>query len=184
MFNFIPDERKLESSIPYLEDCQVSDGWGGQTTTKKAADLIAEITAALYRLGAETTAVIRGKYADRIGMQIRFNITDLTGQILSGRLDICALPIKPKNRIRYRTGSMQSDDKRNEQSLCMALFNVRNSLQALWRLQFLTPGYSALMPWMLTDNDQTIGQVWMNRQSLPAPADNPNSFEKINSQEV
>lgn len=42
----------------------------------------------------------------------------------------------------------------------MLLYMVREALNGMWFMQQFSPGYSALMPFMLVDGKRTIGQVW------------------------
>lgn len=51
----------------------------------------------------------------------------------------------------------------------MALYMLRQGLSGLWFLQQLSPGYAALMPWMLTsgkNGEKTITQLWSESQSF------------------
>ena len=42
----------------------------------------------------------------------------------------------------------------------MALYMVKQALDGVWFLQQLSPGYAALMPWMIGKDNKTISQLW------------------------
>jgi hypothetical protein len=156
--SFIPDQSKKATDVPYYDDVTSSDGWQGQSTTKSVESLKAEVTSALGRLGGLVIGFQRGSFQEgnkiREGFQVRYLIEGIDGKMVPGRLDIAALPVKDDYRMR------RSMVIRKDKSLRMALYMLRMSLDGLWFLQQLSPGYAALMPWMLADGDKTISQLW------------------------
>jgi hypothetical protein len=64
-------------------------------------------------------------------------------------------------------------EKNREQSLRMSLYMLHIALAGTWFLQQLSPGYAALMPWMLVDGNKTISQAWgesaIMQNLLPPP---------------
>ena len=166
---FVPQQPKQSViDVTYFEDVKSADGWKGQTTTKGIDRLTSEITESVTRLGGIVTGIQRGTFKmqnqDREGFRLNYAIKANDGSFIPGQLDIAALPVKNKR-----------DDKKKEKSLRMALFMLRDALDGTWFLQQLSPGYSALMPWMLTDNGQTISERWAESQimnKLLPPGDN------------
>jgi hypothetical protein len=77
-----------------------------------------------------------------------------------GRLDIAVLPVKREGRL------SRSLDSRRDKALKMALYMLRMAFDGQWYLQQLSPGYNALMPWMLADNNKTMAQIWTERVAL------------------
>ena len=105
---------------------------------------------------------------ERQGFQIRYTI-ETNEKLIPGRMDIAALPNKPRNR-NYRQPRISYE----ERSLRMSLYMFRNAIDGLWFLQQLSPGYAALMPFMLGDENRTISQIWNESSNLKAimpPAD-------------
>ena len=156
--NFIPDQPKNNQEVPYFEDATSDAGWQGQATTKSIETLKSEIVQAVSRLGGLVVGFQRGKFETgkytREGFRVHYSIEAANGRMVAGMIDIAALPIKKS--VSYRS----SIEKRQEQSLKMALYMFRDAMNGLWFLQQLSPGYSALMPWMLTEGGKTISQLW------------------------
>jgi len=82
------------------------------------------------------------------------------GKSVSGRIDIAALPV------RISGGTMKTLEKRKSQSMKMALYMLRMALDGMWFLEQLSPGYAALLPWMLVDKNETFGQKWTNTMNF------------------
>ena len=63
-------------------------------------------------------------------------------------------------------------ESNKNKSLAMALYNVREALKAMRILQVLSPGYAALVPWMLVaETGKTIGEMWgIGNKQLMAPS--------------
>ncbi|MFA5714419.1 MAG: hypothetical protein WC998_01590 [Candidatus Paceibacterota bacterium] len=157
--NFIPEQSKKASDVPYFENVTASDGWQGQSTTKSIETLKSEIVQAISRLGGTVQSFQRGKFqigkTEREGFQVSYFIETSTGKLFNGRVDIAALPNK------YDPRSRSNIEKRREQSLKMALFMFRNAMDGLWFLQQLSPGYAGLIPWMLQEgSEKTFTQLW------------------------
>ena len=171
---FIPDDLDQQSDVPFLEEARADDGWKGQSTSKSIEQLRAEISAEIGRLGGTMTRFMRGEYEiqgqTRPGALIEYSIISLEGQGFQGRIDVAGLPFEESTG---RQDSARTNRKRRDKSLQMALFNVREGLQGARILQTLSPGYAALIPWLLTDSGQTFGQLWregLGIAALPAPA--------------
>jgi hypothetical protein len=157
--NFIPEKNKdAVQSVPYFEDVKASDGWQGQTTGKSLERLKSEILDAVTRLGGKVTGFVKGTFIvgslKREGFQVHYFIEAADGKVTDGRIDVAALPVKDDWRIK------KSVKTRQEQSLKMALYMLRDALNGTWFLQQLSPGYAALIPWMLVDGKRTITQAW------------------------
>jgi hypothetical protein len=148
--NFIPEQPKESNQVPYFEDVTKEAGWQGQTTGKSIQTLQSEITQAINRLGALVISFQRGVFeseVDRDGFRVHYTIAASDGRQVPGRIDIAALPI------RY--------ESHREKSLKMALYMFRQSMAGTWFLQQLSPGYSALVPFMLgKGTDKTLSQMW------------------------
>lgn len=161
---FIPETPKQSTiNIPYYDDVKVEDGWQGHTTSKSIATLKLEITLCLSRLGGTVLSFQQGQYVigdkKRDGFQIHYTI-EVNGLLHRGQLDIAALPVRDEYRLQ------RTLQKRKENSLKMALYMVRKALEGTWFLQKLSPGYAPLMPWMLTNKNKTITQVWSEQVFL------------------
>jgi hypothetical protein len=159
---FQPDKSQRSiTEAPFFEDISTQSGWEGMTTQKSFEKLTGEIREALGFLGAEVTSMMRGKFGTRQGYRISFIIVSADGTERKGQIDVAALPCKPI--VRNRRGGWGNIEKRQEQSLKAALFNIRDILEGMYRLTFLQPGYAPLMPWTLTAEGKTITQIWNER---------------------
>jgi hypothetical protein len=161
--SFIPEQQKEASNVPYFDDVTSEGGWKGQTTTKSLDTLKNEIVLSVSRLGGLVISFQRGKFEElhREGFRLRYNIENLDGTVMPGRIDIAALPVRPTPSSTY--------NRRVEQALKMSLFMLRDAFDGLWFLQQLSPGYAALMPFMLNGNNQkTITEMWSETASLHA----------------
>lgn len=168
MFSFEPEKKKAVS-VPYYEDVSREEGWQGYTTTKSIKTLQAEIGDAIGRLGGIVSGFQRGTFhienQQREGFQVHYSIQNPNGQVVPGRLDIAALPVRDK-----------WNEQKKDKSLRMALYMLRNALDGMWFMQQLSPGYAALMPWMVTEGGKTVSQLWsespiMSRLLPPGDSD-------------
>ena len=152
MFTFQPEEPKA-AIVPYYEDAKEKDGWQGQATTKTVNKLQDEISQAINRLGGIVSGFQRGTFQiekqTREGFQIHYHLKAPNGQLVPGRLDVAALPVRDGWNV-----------TKKDKSLRMALYMVREGLQGMWLMQQLSPGYAALMPFMLADENKTVSQMW------------------------
>ena len=173
---FIPDEHGQDYDVPFFDEVSSKDGWKGQSTDKSIETLRAEISAEIGRMHGTMTGWMRGEYemdggAIRPGVEIKYQVVTGEGQAFEGRIAITALPYEVSE------GRMDSDRinrKRAEKSLRMGLFNVRDALQSSRIMETLSPGYAALMPWLLVGgNDKTVSELWaeqgMGQRALPVP---------------
>lgn len=162
--NFIPDKPPETEPAPYLEDVRESDGWEGHTTKKSIDSLLSEVTQALTRLGALMTGMISGTFQDekarkRPGYVISYIYKTPDGRQMDGRIEVSGLPL------RSNTPAKELQSRR------MALYMLRESLNGSRYLQMLSPGYMALMPFMLADTGQTFSQKFQNTLLLAQPED-------------
>lgn len=152
MFNFIP-ENTSAVRVPFFEDVSRDEGWQGYSTTKSLKKLQAEIGDAIGRLGGIVSAFQRGAFLiddqTREGFRVHYTISNPNMRVIAGRIDVAALPVRNKR-----------DEIKKDKSLRMALYMLRNALDGAWFMQQLSPGYAALMPWMLADGDRTVSQLW------------------------
>lgn len=152
MFDFIPETQKA-AKVPYFEDVSRDEGWQGYSTTKNSKKLQSEIGDAIGRLGGIVSVFQRGAFVidglTREGFRVHYSIQNPNMRLVSGRIDVAALPVRNKR-----------DEIKKDKSLRMALFMLRNALDGMWFMQQLSPGYAALMPWMLADGDKTVSQLW------------------------
>lgn len=178
---FIPDTPKEAKHVPYYEDTlgAKESGWQGQTTGKSVSTLKSEVTVSISRLGAMVQTFQRGTFesdqGNRDGFQIKYSVETPDGRQLYGRIDIAALPIDPN--LSWRADK----DKHRDASLRMALYMLRMALDGTWFLQQLSPGYAALVPFMLGPNGKTISELWtdgpMSRLLPPGNTEDFNTVE-------
>jgi hypothetical protein len=156
--NFIPEQSNDKQEVPYFEDANKEGGWQGQTTSKSIQTLQSEVTQSISRLGGLVISFQKGTFpgeVNRDGFRIHYAITTVGGHQIPGRIDIAALPV------------YTDTPKRRDASLRMALYMLRVALDGTWFLQQLSPGYSALVPFMLTGKEnKTISQLWSESTSL------------------
>lgn len=172
---FIPDKQQAVTDVPYYEDVAADAGWKGHSTSKSLETLKSEVTQSVAKIGGMVVGFQQGTYhigeQNRPGMMIHYTIEVATGRLVPGRIDLAALPIRPVTRGGNREERLR---KNTERTVKMALFNLRDALQAQWILQSLSPGYAPLMPWMLAKDDKTVSQLWSEssvfKQLLP-PSD-------------
>lgn len=148
--NFIPEQPKEAQSVPYFEDATSADGWQGQSTTKSVKALQSEIREAISYLGGEIISFQSGRFdeIDREGFLIRYVMVSPDGRELPGRINIAALPLRAFS------------PRKHDQTLRMALYMVHLALKGVWFLQQLSPGFSALVPFMMGPGNKTISELW------------------------
>ena len=156
--DFIPEQSKKSMDVPFFEDATADLGWQGQATAKSIETLQSEIEDAVNFLGGRVMRFQRGTFqagkVSRDGFRVHYVVEAADGRVVAGRIDVAALPNKDDWSLR------KTIDKRKEQSLKMALYMLRVAIKGTWFLQQLSPGYSALMPWMLAAGDKTVSQLW------------------------
>ena len=179
MNNFIPETPKEARDVPYFDDVSKDAGWQGHTTSKSVETLKSEIMSAIRRLGGLVTGFQKGCFGigdrNRDGFRLNYVIEAPNGNMFPGRIDIAALPVKDDYK------HQRSYETRREQSLKMALYMLKTALDGTWFLQQLSPGYSALMPWMIGKDEKTISQLWGESaimKNLLPPSNN--EFEQTN----
>jgi hypothetical protein len=158
--NFIPKQAEKAVIVPYFEDANRDEGWQGYSTTKSIERLKSEIVESMTRLGAMVSGWQVGTFQmdkqKRDGYQIHYSIQTPSGNFVPGRLDIAALPVRSPY-----------DDSKKDKSLRMALYMLRISLDGMWFMQQLSPGYAPLMPWMIANKEgKTISQLWAESPAM------------------
>jgi hypothetical protein len=157
--NFIPEQPKDKASdVPYFDNATEKAGWQGQATGKSIETLKNESSDAIKRLGGMVTGFQQGTFIvgkqKREGFRVHYIIESPDGSMTRGRIDIAALPVKEDYRLQRTLKA------RREQSLKMSLYMLRIALNGTWFLQQLSPGYAALLPWMIADGEKTVTQIW------------------------
>ena len=175
--DFIPEQPKEEKEVPYFEETTSVGGWAGHTTKKTEKRLKSEITEAITLLGGMVSGFQSGTYSGkskRDGFRIYYSLENPNGGFTKGQLDVAALPIETPAWDR-------SYKKRREQSLKMALYMLRDALKGMWYMQQLSPGFAALMPFMIVDDSgKNLTQKWSEQgafSNLLPPGDS--EFEVI-----
>jgi len=181
---FVPDENGQDYDTPFFDKVSSKDGWKGQSTDKSVETLRAEISAEIGRMHGTMTGWLRGEYEmpgglRRPGVEIKYQVVTEDGAAYEGRIAIACLPYEPSEG---RSDSARLNRTRAEKSLRMGLFNVRDSLQSSRIMEILSPGYSALMPWLLVGgDDRTVSEMWaehgMGQKALPVPDDDGDIVE-------
>lgn len=163
MTNFIPEQPK-SAEVPYFDDASSTDGWQGQATEKTIERLKSDLILSLNRLGGTVTGFQKGSFdtgqTKREGFRIHYMMENTAGGMIPGRIDIAALPV------RYDSRTAKSFASRSEKSLKMALYMLKISIDGLWFLQQLSPGYAPLMPFMLAQGGKTVSQMYLERQEM------------------
>ena len=162
--NFVPDQPNKAEQAPYLEDVSSKGGWAGFSTTKNIDTLVSEVSVALSRLGGIVTDIQSGTFLDdktrkRFGYIIQYLYKTPSGLQMSGRIEVSGLPI------RFHSPAKERQVKQ------MVLYMLRDTLDGYWYMQQLSPGFMALMPFMLTDTGITFSQKFSQGLTLPAPSD-------------
>lgn len=171
MSQFTPDQPKEAADVPWFEDVSADQGWQGQTTKKSVEALKSEITQAFGRLGGMVTGFVKGTFQingkRRDGYRITYMMESRNGGMIPGHMDVAALPVRPAKDART------NEDAKREKSLKMMLYMLREALNGQWFLQQMSPGFAALMPFLLAPGrKETITELWnqsgMLNNLLPA----------------
>lgn len=173
---FQPDTQAAQA-VPFFKDTmgKSSEGWAGHTTSKSIEKLQSEVKEAISLLGGTVTGFMKGTYTDehkRDGYHLHYVMESPNG-LVKGKMEIAALPVEKSQFMSTRQQTAYK--KKREQSLKMALFMLRDSLKGMWYLQQLSPGFAALMPFMIvSESGETISQLWSKQktfQNLLPPGD-------------
>jgi hypothetical protein len=173
---FVPTEPERKNDLVYFDDVESSDGWVGHTTGKSISTLKSDIVSAISRLGGLVSAFIPGEanithgtqIIKRFGYRIEYSIETPDHKLVYGKIEIVALPIRDSPSLR------RSETTRRDKSMRMALYMACKAIEGWWYLEKLSPGYMALMPFMLYDQNRTVSQAWHEdniEKALPAPKD-------------
>lgn len=184
MMDFIPDETGKDIEVPFLDDARADDGWQGHSSRESIQALRAQISGEIGRMGGSVTRFQRGKYVvdgfERPGVEIEYQVASPSGQAFIGQINVAGLPWQePYGGKKRHAAYENSVETRREKSRVMALYNVREALRAMRILQILSPGYAALIPWLIAgDSGKTLGEMWgIGSRSLPAPSDDGDAVE-------
>lgn len=153
-FKFEPDKIQTdEIKAPFIEDAR-SDFAPFYATTKTLKQAKSEVEKNFAKLGAAVTRFQSGKFT--VGSQMRHGyIVEFNWQGLPGQINIAGLPIR-----KYTS-------KKETQVRTQALLNVSQWLQTLITQQVFSPGTSPLVPYLLTDNGETILEKILKSGVLP-----------------
>jgi len=187
---FVPDNPDKKYDLPLLNEAKAEDGWQGQQTKKSVEQLRADISSEIGRLGGTVTRFMRGMYhfegeIERPGCTIEYTVSGPEGRAFQGRIDVAGLlPGEPYSGRKHHSSYDKTLRARQEDSVRMALFNVHQALRAARILEALSPGFAALIPWLLTDgSDKTFGEAWRigmgtsGPLALPMPSDDGDIVE-------
>lgn len=176
--NFIPDDDQQEEEIPFLEHLTADDGWQGHSSRRSIEALKADVRQEIGRLQGTVTRFITGEVEidghKRPAVQIIYTVIRGDGRVFEGRIDLAGPPFQePYGGKRSHSGYKASYRNKWDQSLRICLINAHAALKSMRIMQKLSPGYAALIPWMLVDDTgQTISSVWgLGAPALPAPMD-------------
>ncbi len=87
--------------------------------------------------------------------------------MVKGKMEIAALPVEKPEYMGYGSRAKNTYKKQRDESLKMALYMLRDSLKGMWYLQQLSPGFAALMPFMIVgDSGETISQLWSKQETF------------------
>ena len=147
--------------VPFFKDTTSKGGWAGHTTDKSIDKLQFEVKEAISLLGGTVTGFMKGTFSGknpRDGYRVHYIMQSPNGMV-QGKMEIAALPIEKKPWMSL--AQKKAKERKREQALKMALFLLRDSLKGMWYLQQLSPGFAALMPFMIVnDAGETITQLW------------------------
>jgi hypothetical protein len=159
-----------------FDEVSSKDGWKGHSTDKSIETLRAEISAEIGRMHGTMTGWMRGEYETenggrRPGVEVKYRVVTENGQAFEGRIAIATLPYEVSEG---RADSDKINRRRADKSLRMGLFNVRDALQSSRIMEVLSPGYAALMPWLIVGGgDKTVSELWaehgLGQKALPVP---------------
>ena len=167
--DFTPDNKEAQE-VPFFKDTmgKSKEGWAGHTTSKTLEKLQSEVKEAISLLGGTVTGFMKGTFAGkhpRDGYHVHY-IMQSPGGMVQGKMEVAALPVE-KPAYMYGTRAQNTYKKQREQSLKMALYMLRDSLKGMWYLQQLSPGFAALMPFMIAnESGETISQLWSRQDTF------------------
>ena len=128
--------------VPFHDEARSQDGWQGQGTSLSYDTLKRDVTAAIARLGGVTHSLQRGDYTignkKRPGVRINYSLEGPKGNMVYGRIDVAALPIRPPAQ---RANWQRTERAREDLSIRMALYNVIAALRSQWVLKQLNPSW-------------------------------------------
>lgn len=163
---FQPDTHEAQA-VPFFKDTTSQGGWAGHTTKKSIEKLQSEVKEAINLLGGTVTGFMKGTYTDenkRDGYHLHYVMESPNG-LVKGKMEVAALPVEKPEWMSFHQENAYK--KRREQSLKMALFMLRDSLKGMWYLQQLSPGFAALMPFMIVnESGETLTQRWSKQQTF------------------
>jgi hypothetical protein len=161
-WTFVPTDDDVVTDVPYIEDARsdFAPYWSVLTQSeKKIQDDLErakrEVTAEMAKLGGGIVGFQQGYFnvgkKKRHGYRILFFYGGGRGIIR-----IAGLPMKGEETKR-KTNSV----------LAQALFNVRDWLKAAVTNRIFSPGFNALVPFMLVDGHRTVTDYLIETGNLP-----------------
>lgn len=151
---FIPSDDN-ELVVPFIEDAR-ADFAPFYNVSKSIKSIEGEVLAELAKLGAGGF-IVPGKFIvdglPRYGYELRFSYQG--GQ---GVIRVAGLPIR----------SAKPSETKIQQVKKQALSNLREWLKCAVTMQIFGDKGAALLPYMLVDDKQTVGDVLMSTGTLPA----------------
>ncbi len=164
--DFTPDNQEAQE-VPFFKDATAAGGWAGYTSRKSLEKIQSEIKEVIDLLGGTVTGFMKGTFAGdhpRDGYEVHY-IMKSPGGLVNGKMEIAALPVEKPSYMGGR--GLATYKKQRGESLKMALYMLRDSLKGMWYLQQLSPGFAALMPFMIAnDSGETISQLWSKQATF------------------
>jgi len=154
---FVEDQKKTAGDAPFFEDVTGDAGFRGYSTQKSEDQLMANITAALGRLGGAIVSMRKGKWMDQ-RKRSRF-IYDFTfsmpgpgnaGAVL-GNIQVAAFPLR------------KWTEKKDLQARKMALYVLLDLLENTFNYQRIAPHETAtLIPFMMNADGVTLSEAYIS----------------------
>lgn len=158
---FIPDDDPTDLKIPYFEDSNNNYGIQGHGTTKSESQLLSEISGALGRLEGMFIRAATGRFEEE-GHPVRHGyIIYFTYKGIPGEIKVAGLPLRGK-----------ATEARIQKTKNMALYNIRNTLEAQFMMRLLSPGSIPLLQHLRLAGGKSVADyISDNFLALEAPAD-------------
>lgn len=158
MWQFTPtDDVNKSLQVPFIEDARAEFA-PYYSTSKTLSQAQAEVVSEMGKLNAGVIAFTPGVFTvngqQRNGYRIEFLLSGVRGVI-----PVAGLPMRTRT------------DKKLAQVRVQALLNVRDWLKAAVTANVFSPGMNPLLPHLLGDGVRTVGEMMIEKLSLPAPKD-------------
>lgn len=153
---FTEENKKSAGDAPYFEEVTGDAGFRGYSTQKSEDQLMANITAALGRLGGAIISLRKGKWTDsrkrnRFIYDFTFSMPGPGGQgSVLGNIQVAAFPLK------------KWTEKKDLQARKMALYVLLDLLENTFNYQRIAPHETAtLIPFMMDKKGVTLSEAWI-----------------------